>query len=140
MKSPAAGLGWTLLLLGCRDIPRSGPVCVEIDLPRQSAQLEARNQPELLFRSPHQQIRLISIDQPVPLHRHEFSEETFYVLAGTGDLELGDHRRPLRAGDLVVVPANTPHGLTPRGAEPIRVLSLYTPELIAGDRVLEASR
>lgn len=41
-----------------------------------------------------------------PLHYHEYSEETFYIISGTGRLTLkGGEQRMIAAGDIVFFPA-----------------------------------
>ena len=88
----------------------------------------------MLYHSPQQTIRSIRADSALPLHVHEHSEETVYVLEGSGTLHLADSERAVSAGDLVVVPRNTPHGFTPDPGEVCTVLSLFAPGFREGDR------
>jgi mannose-6-phosphate isomerase-like protein (cupin superfamily) len=62
-----------------------------------------------------------------PLHVHDGEEETFYVLEGTAVFLVGQERRELSAGDLVVVPRGVPHTLASTGATPLRMLVLVSP-------------
>ena len=41
---------------------------------------------------------------------HTTHDEIGYVLAGTGEVRVGGVTRPVKAGDVWVIPANTPHG------------------------------
>src|SRR5262245_50327243 len=57
----------------------------------------------------------------MPVERHEFLE-LFYVLDGAGTFDLGQRTRPCAPGDLVAVPAGTPHRIDDEAGSP---LSLY---------------
>jgi len=71
-----------------------------------------------------------------PFHSHHANEEMVFVLSGTGDLRLGEARYPLRAGDVVAMPAGgreTAHQIINTGAEELRYLCLstmHTPEAV----------
>jgi mannose-6-phosphate isomerase-like protein (cupin superfamily) len=52
-------------------------------------------------------------------HWHQAYDETYYVLAGTGSIVLGDETHPLRPGAVVVIPAGLPHQI---GADEGQVL------------------
>lgn len=60
-------------------------------------------------------------------HCHRRSEELYHVLAGRGEMELGDARLPLAPGDTVLIPPGTPHRLRNVGAEPLRLLCACSP-------------
>lgn len=64
---------------------------------------------------------------PFARHAHSANDEAVYVLDGEGELELGDARHPLRAGDYVPLPADPslPHRLR-GGRVPLRCLVLST--------------
>jgi uncharacterized cupin superfamily protein len=62
-----------------------------------------------------------------PFHSHRVNDELFYVIAGRGELRLGEARHPVKAGDLVGCPAGGPetaHQLINTGAEPLHYLSM----------------
>ncbi|MCA9539392.1 MAG: cupin domain-containing protein [Myxococcales bacterium] len=44
-------------------------------------------------------------------HFHQAYDETYYLLAGEGSIELGDEKHALRPGAVVVIPAGVPHAL-----------------------------
>jgi quercetin dioxygenase-like cupin family protein len=125
-----------LLLVGCA--APQGQALVEEDLPRRMVQDDERSpvSTQRLHESEHQTINLLRVDVAVPMHRHLHSEETVFVLSGRGTLHLDGGTRDLEAGDLVVVPRNTPHGFTPTDG-PAVVLSIFTPAFREGDRVME---
>jgi quercetin dioxygenase-like cupin family protein len=45
----------------------------------------------------------------IPLHRHRIDEVVIY-LAGAAKVRVGDETQEVRAGDIVFIPAGTPHG------------------------------
>jgi quercetin dioxygenase-like cupin family protein len=47
---------------------------------------------------------------PFRRHVHRTHDEIGYVLAGTGSVTVGGVVRPVKKGDVWVIPANTPHG------------------------------
>lgn len=66
------------------------------------------------------QVEIAAGTPPTP---HQVTrEEIFVVLAGSGDVRLGDDRQPARAGDTIVVPPGVPFELTNTGDGPLRAL------------------
>ncbi len=63
---------------------------------------------------------------PFRKHVHVSHDEIGYVLAGTGSVSIGEDTRPVRPGDVWVIPANTPHSAE-FGDEPVRVLFVSAP-------------
>jgi uncharacterized cupin superfamily protein len=62
-----------------------------------------------------------------PFHSHRNNDELFYVLAGRGELRLGERRLAVNAGDVVGCPAGGPetaHQLINTGSEPLHYLSI----------------
>jgi quercetin dioxygenase-like cupin family protein len=60
----------------------------------------------------------------LPTHT-DSAEEVLYVVAGEGEAHVGDERGPVRAGDLAVVPALAPHGVTNTGDEVLKVVGFF---------------
>ena len=58
------------------------------------------------------------------LHLHPYAE-AFVVHAGTASFTSGDRELTVRAGNVVVVPAETPHGFKYPGNEMLRVVSVH---------------
>ena len=49
-----------------------------------------------------------------PVHLHAENEQVFYILEGAGTLHIGEgaaQPHPVRPGDLVRIPLNTPHAI-----------------------------
>src|SRR4051794_31221244 len=58
------------------------------------------------------------------LHFHPYPE-TFVVLDGTARFTAGDEEIVVEAGNVVVVPAETPHGFKGAGDDTLRVVSVH---------------
>jgi mannose-6-phosphate isomerase-like protein (cupin superfamily) len=60
-----------------------------------------------------------------PRHKHDDTEQIFYVIEGRGVLTIGDGGRSkaVRPGDVVLVPAGTWHSIRSRGG-PMRYLAV----------------
>lgn len=65
----------------------------------------------------------------VPWHNQE-QEEIYFVVEGTGEMCLGDERRPLTTGQAVYIPSKVFHQLTNVGDTPLKMIYCYGP---AGD-------
>ena len=61
-----------------------------------------------------------------PVHRHPAVDETFYLLDGEIELDLGGERRTVSAGGLAVIPRGVPHAFMVTSPE-ARMLTLLTP-------------
>jgi quercetin dioxygenase-like cupin family protein len=61
-----------------------------------------------------------------PPHVHDYGEEVFYILDGELALQLGDQVITGTRGQLVRIPAGTPHAFAVR-SETARVLNFYVP-------------
>jgi quercetin dioxygenase-like cupin family protein len=60
------------------------------------------------------------------LHQHPHEQIT-YILAGECDFTLGEDLVRLGPGDVILVPPDVPHTLTPLGQETIINLDVFTP-------------
>jgi mannose-6-phosphate isomerase-like protein (cupin superfamily) len=58
------------------------------------------------------------------LHRHPYAE-VFVVQTGTATFTVGDEELVVEAGNLTIVPPETPHGFENRGTDVLRVLSVH---------------
>jgi uncharacterized cupin superfamily protein len=64
-----------------------------------------------------------------PFHNHRVNEEMFFVLAGTGEVRIGNKTYPIRTGDVIACPAGGPetaHQMVNTGAEELRYLAIST--------------
>jgi uncharacterized cupin superfamily protein len=71
-----------------------------------------------------------------PFHSHRVNEEMFFIVAGVGEIRIGEQRYPLRSGDIVACPAgdaSTAHQIINTGENELRYLALSTqmsPEVV----------
>ncbi len=71
-----------------------------------------------------------------PRHNHNVNEEMFYIISGTGDLQVGDEHFSLRPGDVIACPPGGPetsHQIVNTGSVELRYLCVSTklyPELV----------
>jgi quercetin dioxygenase-like cupin family protein len=59
-----------------------------------------------------------------PLHTHPYVEVIF-MLEGQATVTVGDEQREAKAGDIVVVPANTPHRFVNSGDTVLRQIDIH---------------
>ena len=65
--------------------------------------------------------------QGPPLHLHDAEDESWYVLEGELEFQLGDDVHPTPAGSFVFVPRGAPHCFVNVGDAPARILVLFNP-------------
>lgn len=58
------------------------------------------------------------------LHKHPY-EEIFIVQEGEATFIAGEEEQRARAGDIVIVPADTPHAFTNSGDGPLRQIDIH---------------
>jgi mannose-6-phosphate isomerase-like protein (cupin superfamily) len=58
------------------------------------------------------------------LHKHPY-EEVFIVQEGEATFIAGEEEQRARAGDIVIVPADTPHAFTNSGDGPLRQIDIH---------------
>lgn len=65
-----------------------------------------------------------------PYHLHHAQEEMFIVLEGSGTLRVAGERLPIKAGDVIFIPAGPeyPHQIINTSDAPIKYLSISTME------------
>jgi quercetin dioxygenase-like cupin family protein len=65
------------------------------------------------FRSPRLFVGLNCLDagQAQPVHAHAGADKFYFVVAGNARFVIGDMTYDATAGDLVVAPADVPHGV-----------------------------
>ena len=61
------------------------------------------------------------------LHRHNYTDEAFYVLEGVLTAKINDKTSEYPAGSYVLIPRGTPHAQGNRGKVPVKVLLTMTP-------------
>jgi quercetin dioxygenase-like cupin family protein len=66
-------------------------------------------------------------------HLHTEYDETYYVLAGTGTITLGEATHALRPGAVVTIPAGLPHALDADEGSTLEFVIFGTPGMPIGD-------
>src|SRR2546423_13598497 len=62
--------------------------------------------------------------QGPPLHKHPYVEVAF-TIEGSATITVGDEEREAKAGDIVVIPANTPHRFVNSGDTVLRQVDIH---------------
>ena len=70
-------------------------------------------------------------------HYHRVAEEIYFVLKGSGALEVDGDRRHVRPGDAVLIPAGAWHVLENEGTSELRILCCCTPPYAHEDTFFE---
>lgn len=60
-------------------------------------------------------------------HQHELNEELIYVVAGTGEAEIGDQTLHISAGNIISLDRNELHRFVNTGKVELRLLWIYSP-------------
>ena len=61
-------------------------------------------------------------------HRHAVGDKLYYVLEGTGHVQVGTDERAVRAGDLICAPAGLDHGVRNSGTTRLALLVTMAPK------------
>ncbi len=80
-------------------------------------------------------VNLVRVAGRIDPHLHERSEETVYILQGSGDLLIEREWRSVKAGMMVHIPRNTPHAYINKDPHGTIALSVFTPRFLSGDRI-----
>lgn len=65
-------------------------------------------------------------------HTHQLEEEIIYILQGTGKLRTETEEVQLEPGVAVYVPPGVEHAVVNDGAETIRLITLFSPQVVPG--------
>ncbi len=74
-------------------------------------------------------------DTSTQRHYHKVSEEFYFLLEGSGEMDLDGERRTLRPGDAVLIPAGAWHTIT--ALSPLRMLCCCAPPYSHEDTFFE---
>jgi mannose-6-phosphate isomerase-like protein (cupin superfamily) len=77
---------------------------------------------------------LIWVTDSVRNHYHANHTEIVYILQGEGNLYLAGETSSVGPGDYVFMPKGMHHGVTTTSEEPLKVISVQTPEFQGEDR------
>jgi mannose-6-phosphate isomerase-like protein (cupin superfamily) len=122
----------SLLLTGCATTPQFHS--------HQSRPLTGFAEPDniriaTLATTPANSIHLVQIRNAEPLHIHARHDLTVFLQQGHGMMRLADRTFPIAAGDVLLIPAGTPHAFENRGRKPARAVAVFTPPFDGQDTV-----
>ena len=79
----------------------------------------------------------IWIKQKVKLHKHIYHTENVLIDKGFGEFQINDSIYKVVAGDWIVIPKNTWHGVIVNSKSTMKVISVQSPEYFGKDRVFK---
>lgn len=79
----------------------------------------------------------LAAGQSTVRHHHRVSEEIYYLLEGTGVMELDGVTRRVGPGDAVLIPPGAWHRIEADGDGPVRLLCACSPPYDHGDTYFE---
>lgn len=60
-------------------------------------------------------------------HVHADQDKLYYIVAGSGEAQVGEETHEVAQGDLILAPAGVEHGLKNTGLEPLVALVVFAP-------------
>lgn len=88
---------------------------------------------EVVARYESASVHHLRVDEEVAAHYHRLHDETVVVLAGAGQMRLGDDWHALGAGDVLTLPRGTVHALEVTEG-PLEAISVFSPAFDGQDR------
>jgi mannose-6-phosphate isomerase-like protein (cupin superfamily) len=70
---------------------------------------------------------ILPVGAAVGQHFHQATEEIYYILAGMGEMTVGNDTQVVSAGDAVFIPCGLVHTLKNTGTEPMKILLICGP-------------
>jgi quercetin dioxygenase-like cupin family protein len=79
----------------------------------------------------------IWIKQKVKLHKHVYHTENVLIDKGFGEFQINDSIYKVAAGDWIVIPKNTWHGVIVNSKSTMKIISVQSPEYFGKDRIFK---
>jgi quercetin dioxygenase-like cupin family protein len=79
----------------------------------------------------------IWIKQIVKIHKHVYHTENILIDKGYGEFQIKDSIYKVAAGDWIVIPKNTWHGVIVNSKSTMKVISVQSPEYFGKDRIFK---
>jgi mannose-6-phosphate isomerase-like protein (cupin superfamily) len=76
-------------------------------------------------------------DEATQRHYHRVTEEIYFVLKGSGRMEVDGETRMVRPGDAILIPAGAWHTLENNGTSELRILCACAPPYADADTCFE---
>ena len=92
-----------------------------------------------LHRTPAQSLAEATLEpgQATERHYHRATEEIYFVVKGSGEMEVDGDTRHVRPGDAVLIPAGAWHTLVNDGTSELRILCCCAPPYSHDDTFFE---
>ncbi len=83
----------------------------------------------VLRTAPHSQLVLMSVPAggEIGQETHDKTDQILVFVSGAGHAAFGSDRRAVSAGDVVVVPAGTPHNFLADSGQALKLFTIYAP-------------
>lgn len=97
---------------------------------------------ELLHPDSHGNVNQSIAEATVPAgiqtqqHLHKLSEEIYHITSGAGLMTLGDEEFPVKPGDSILIPVNTPHQILNNHTQDLVFLCVCSPAYSHEDTIL----
>ena len=83
---------------------------------------------------------VLPVGSAVGRHHHLETEEVYYILCGTGTMQVGDETQRVGRGDAIFIPRHSLHMLTNDGTEPMKLLLVCGPAYSREDHLMQNTR
>jgi len=83
----------------------------------------------------HSSEYVIFIKKGVKAHYHQTHTELVYILEGSGVFQLGSATHEVKSGDFIRIEEGQVHAVKVTSSQPMKVLSVQTPEFHGKDRI-----
>ncbi len=90
-----------------------------------SGDIEAEVEPEFRCLKTITYISLAKLQPTLSYerHTHDDHEEVYYIIAGRGNIKIGNEMTKFRDGDIIYIPEKTSHSITNDGEEMVEFLA-----------------
>jgi mannose-6-phosphate isomerase-like protein (cupin superfamily) len=90
-----------------------------------SGDIEAEVEPEFRCLKTITYISLAKLQPTLSYerHTHDDHEEVYYIIAGRGNIKIGNETTKFRDGDIIYIPEKTAHSITNDGEEMVEFLA-----------------
>ncbi len=69
-------------------------------------------------------------------HLHRDAEEIYYITQGIGTMRMGETEFAIASGDTICIAPGTPHNVTNRGSDELKILCVCYPPYADADTIL----
>ncbi len=131
-------VGW-LLPGNFKDLTRKPVQAGIFDVPKKLGQLDNENaysKYTVLAETETGRVTLLRVDGAVPNQMHLTENQFIYLFKGKAKITIGTETNDAMQGQLIAVPAGTPHSFERIGDSPVEIIMFSTPVSEKEDAVL----